>query len=183
MTCIAAIATRSEVWMGADSCGANGWSYMIRRDPKLFRTGPFLLGFTSSFRMGQLLRFGAEAEKLSALAPSGDPFAFMVEKFIPSVRKILKAGGFMTTKDGVESGGSFLVAFGRHLFEIDPDFQVAQDRRGLHSIGSGYTFALGAMALARGEPRARILQALRIVTQFQHHVRGPFQVLSTRGAA
>ena len=57
MTCIAAVAEGGNVWMGADSAGVAGLSLSVRRDPKIYRVGEFLFGFTSSFRMGQLLGY------------------------------------------------------------------------------------------------------------------------------
>ncbi len=54
MTCIAAVAHEGNVWMGADSAGVSGLALAVRRDPKIYRVGDFLFGFTSSFRMGQL---------------------------------------------------------------------------------------------------------------------------------
>ena len=60
MTCIVGWTDGVQMVMGADSLAASGWDVRVRRDPKLFRLaqpgGPFaLVGFTSSYRMGQLL--------------------------------------------------------------------------------------------------------------------------------
>ena len=59
MTVIVALKNKDEVVMGGD-CAGVGWNYDIqmRSDPKVFRVGRFVIGYTSSFRMGQLLRFG-----------------------------------------------------------------------------------------------------------------------------
>lgn len=53
MTCIVGYVTPArEVVMGADSAGVAGYDLRIRRDVKVFHAGPFLIGYTSSFRMG-----------------------------------------------------------------------------------------------------------------------------------
>lgn len=46
--------------MGCDSAGVGGWHLQLRADPKVFHVGHFLIGYTDSFRMGQLLRFGEQ---------------------------------------------------------------------------------------------------------------------------
>jgi hypothetical protein len=55
MTCIVGIVENGKVYMGGDAAGVNGYSVRVRKDPKLFKVGEFLFGYTSSFRMGQLL--------------------------------------------------------------------------------------------------------------------------------
>ncbi|KKN17732.1 hypothetical protein LCGC14_0962700, partial [marine sediment metagenome] len=58
MTCIVGfIDDGGKAWMGGDSAGVAGHHTHPRRDPKVFRVGPVLIGYTSSFRMGQLLRY------------------------------------------------------------------------------------------------------------------------------
>ena len=57
MTCIVGLIDGRRVWMGGDSAGVSGLDITVRADAKVFRNGDFLIGFTSSFRMGQLLAF------------------------------------------------------------------------------------------------------------------------------
>ena len=57
MTCIAAIKHEGKVYIGADSAAGKGTYLTLRADEKVFKNGKFGFGFTSSFRMGQLLRY------------------------------------------------------------------------------------------------------------------------------
>ena len=50
MTAIAAIVQDNVVYIGGDSAGVGGYSLEVRKDPKVFITGPFVMGFTTSFR-------------------------------------------------------------------------------------------------------------------------------------
>ena len=52
MTCIVGLIDGRRVWMGGDSAGVSGLDITVRADAKVFRNGDFLIGFTSSFRMG-----------------------------------------------------------------------------------------------------------------------------------
>lgn len=64
MTCIVGLVDQGNVWIGGDSAGVGGYDLMLRADQKVFRNGDFLMGFTSSFRMGQLLRYKLSPPKL-----------------------------------------------------------------------------------------------------------------------
>jgi len=74
--------------MAADSLAVSQWDEVAtHRDPKLFRLpqtgGPdLLLGFTTSYRMGQLLMGMRPPED-----PTGDGFRYMVSMFIPETRR------------------------------------------------------------------------------------------------
>jgi hypothetical protein len=55
MTCIVGLRQGGKVFIGGDSAGISGWDVTVRADPKVFLSGPYAMGFTSSFRLGQLL--------------------------------------------------------------------------------------------------------------------------------
>ncbi|OFW63650.1 MAG: hypothetical protein A2Y74_04410, partial [Actinobacteria bacterium RBG_13_63_9] len=117
MTCVVGLVDKGSVCIGADSAGVQGWALTVRADEKVFRRGPFLMGFTTSFRMGQLLRY-----RLDVPDQAGpDVPEFMATVFIDAVRECLKAGGWATVKDGNETGGGFLVGYRGRLFTIGND--------------------------------------------------------------
>ena len=174
MTCIVGLVNRESVYIGADSAGLAGLTLSVRADEKVFGRPPFLMGFTTSFRMGQLLRY-----KLSVpLQQCSDVQEFMSTIFIDSVRQCLKEGGWATTKDGRETGGIFLVGYQHRLFRIDSDFQVGENCGGFDAVGAGEDIALGALFATEGkEPLERILIALRAAERYSAAVRGPFIVM------
>ena len=57
ITCIVGFSHLGKVYIGGDSAGLSGWGLTVRKDPKVFANGPCIMGFTSSFRMGDLLRY------------------------------------------------------------------------------------------------------------------------------
>ena len=57
MTCIVGVVDNGKVYMGGDSAGVGGLCIETRKQPKVFRNGDFLIGYTDSFRMGQLLQY------------------------------------------------------------------------------------------------------------------------------
>jgi ATP-dependent protease HslVU (ClpYQ) peptidase subunit len=176
MTCIVGFAQHGRVYIGGDSAGVAGYQIQIRADEKVFHNGPFLMGFTTSFRMGQLLRYDFKPPE----HPEGmDDMKFMVSVFIPEVKKCLKDGCFQKTKDGQDHGGSFLVGYRGALYEIDDDYQVGKLSDNIASVGCGANVALGAMyALDHYHcPIARIRRSLEITTHLNSGVRPPFVIL------
>lgn len=47
MTCIVGIEHGGRVHLGADSAGSTGWTLTVRADEKVFKVGPFVMGFTT----------------------------------------------------------------------------------------------------------------------------------------
>ena len=176
ITCIVGFVCPKEkkVYIGGDSAGVAGLNIQIRDDEKVFRNGPFIMGFTTSFRMGQLLRYCFEQPEHTE---GMDEMTFMVKNFIPSVKKCFKDGGFGKTKDSEESGGAFLVGYKGRLYEIDNDYQVARLHDNIASVGCGSDIALGAMyGLSHLYPKERIIRALEITTHLNAGVRPPFVI-------
>jgi hypothetical protein len=94
MTCIVGLIDNGKVWMGGDSAGVSGLDVTVRKDPKVFKNGDFLIGYTSSFRMGQLLRFKFNPPKYYAEQHNNDEYQYMCTDFIEAIRICLKAGGY-----------------------------------------------------------------------------------------
>jgi ATP-dependent protease HslVU (ClpYQ) peptidase subunit len=173
MTCIAGIAEDGNVWIGADSAGVSGTDLVIRKDRKVFAVGNYIIGFTTSFRMGQILAASFEPPEASSDA---DLEKFMRTEFIDAVRKALKAGGYASEHDKTERGGDFLVGYRGRLFHIAGDYQVGESLDGLYAVGCGAPFALGCLFSNRNRnhPRERIHEALMAAEHFSSGVRAPF---------
>ncbi|QJE74527.1 hypothetical protein HHL28_16940 [Aerophototrophica crusticola] len=176
MTCIVGLVDNGTVWLGGDSAGVAGLDISLRSDPKVFRNGNFLIGFTSSFRMGQLLRFRLAPPPRR---PDQDLFRYMVCDFVEAVRVCLKDGGFAHRSNDVETGGFFLVGTEGRLFSIQDDYQVSEFNRGYHAIGCGAAYAMGSLYTTKGEdPEGRVRKALETAEHFSGGVRAPFRIES-----
>ena len=60
MTCIVGLEHDGKVYMGGDSAAVGGMDVYPSRIPKVFQAGRYLIGYTTSFRMGQLLQYGLD---------------------------------------------------------------------------------------------------------------------------
>lgn len=175
MTCIVGIQHDGRVYIGGDSAGVAEWNLTIHADPKVFRNGDMVMGFTTSFRMGQLLRY-------KFVPPAHDPAAdvdqYMVTTFVDAVRACMKEGGYARVESGQESGGEFLVGYRGRLFIIYSDFQVACPADEFAAVGCADRIALGALFATRDwwDQEARIRRALEAAERFSVGVRAPFRV-------
>ncbi len=190
MTCIAALTDGKIVWIGGDSAGVAGLSLEVRDDEKVFTRKDengisWAFGFTSSFRMGQLIRYELKLPETTKNFEA-DPLRFMVAKFIPALRKCLADGGWQTKRDNHEIGGKFIVGILGHIFTVDSDHQVGVPHHNFTAAGCGEDLALGSLYATRPEimnmsPQDRILTALEAAEWFSAGVRRPFHVVHTTG--
>ena len=119
MTCIAGVVHRGRVYIGGDSAGVGGYDLTVRRDVKVFRNGPFVLGFTSSFRMGQLLAHAFRPPPVPK--KRGALERYMVVDFVDALRATLKERGWARKESEQEVGGHFLVGVTGRLFHVESD--------------------------------------------------------------
>ncbi len=178
MTAIAGIAENGKVWIGGDSAGVGGLSLSIRSDPKVFINGEFIFGYTSSFRMGQILE-----HLFSPPVPyeGENGMAYMVKRFIPGVKEALKNGGYQRHESGQDIGGTFLVGYRGQLYEVESDYQVARVAQPYDACGCGRDLILGSLHATESFgmlPQKRITMALDAAVAFSAGVRGPYTIMS-----
>lgn len=174
MTCIVGLVDEGTVYIGGDSAGTSGWDLILRADQKIFRLGPYLLGFTTSFRMGQLLRYSLTVPRRNQDASDE---RHMATAFIDAVRECLKAGGYATVLNNREEGGAFIVGYRGRLYVIDSDYQVMCPAEPFAAVGCGGQIAHGALYASRDKPPlVRVQLALEAAERFSAPVRAPFVI-------
>lgn len=181
MTCIVGLVGEDgTVYMGGDSAGVSRYDLTIRADEKVFENGPYAMGFTTSFRMGQLLRYAFRPPRFDG---EGSLERFMTVDFVDAARTCLKTGGFAKREHEVETGGTFLVGYLGRLFSIYSDYQVGYVKTGYDAVGCGAELAKGCLfATAKTDmtPEQRVTSALEAAEQFNAGVRGPFHLVTAR---
>lgn len=172
MTCIIGYIDKEGVYIGGDSAAitADDLSYNIRSDTKVFTKGEFIFGYSTSFRMGQLLRYKLRIPS----HPKGmEEHQYMATIFVDAVKKCFEDNDYSDMM-GVE-GGCFLVGYQGRLFSILSDYQVAEPRESYSSIGCGEHIAMGAMfASVEKDPIKKLEIALNAAVTFSMGVKPPF---------
>jgi ATP-dependent protease HslVU (ClpYQ) peptidase subunit len=171
----------NKVWIGGDSAGSDNSSICIRRDPKVFKNGHFLIGFCGSFRFGQLLHYKFTPPLNSE---EKDAFNFMVTDFADAVRELAKEHGILKIEDNVEEleDIQLLIGYQGRLFTLEEDFQIGEVENEYYAVGEGMDLALGSMYTTSRQkrgytPRKRLEMALEASALFCKSVAPPFVIL------
>ena len=187
MTCIVGLVEDGNVLIGADSLSSNSHRKSVVVNPKIIvitrpTTGyptDLIIGYTSSWRMGQLLRT-LSLPKMQH--KTQDAFDWLSTAFVDAVRAKLKDGGWATVNNNHEAGGEFLVAFGGRLFTVQSDFSVLENLDQYAATGSGEDWAMGSLHSTSTIPsltgEQRVRMALAAASTFNPGVAPPFHVAS-----
>jgi ATP-dependent protease HslVU (ClpYQ) peptidase subunit len=178
MTCIVGISRGGKVWLGGDSAGVDGsHNLSVVTQPKVFRKGEYLIGYTTSFRMGQILEHSVSLPD----PPSNDEalFSFMVSQVVEVVRSAFCQAGFSSVINNSHSGGTFLIGVKGRLFSVRDDFAVIEDSSGVAACGCGAAYALGAMVATPTVASVKyILTAgLKAAAKLSSGVVAPFHIM------
>lgn len=176
MTCIVGIAEDGKVYIGGDSLGSNGHNKKEFTRPKVFKNGDFILGYTSSYRMGQLLEASFEAPE--RLTSETDDFKYLINKVIPAIKSCFKTAGYEESKSGVEQGGIFLIGYKGCLYKIQADYSMLGSSEA--ATGSGQDFAIGSLhtsAEFEMTPKERITAAIEAASFNCATVGGPVNIV------
>lgn len=177
MTCIVALKQNNKMYLAGDSIGYGDYTWAVtRKDPKVFKVKGrnILVGYTTSFRMGQLLMFN------SKIFPKKGPynFEYMVTKVVPNLIKVYEENGFEKKQtDGQRDGGTFIVAFKDKFFEVQDDFQVQEVYEPFSACGCGRSTALASLMSTTHmkDPLERLRIAMEVTAKIMPGVAGPFK--------
>lgn len=156
MTCIIAHTNGTTSFIAGDKLGSNGFTKAIQTEPKVFekefiklhedgltRTKEVMaLGYTTSFRMGQLLTYNLV---LPEQAPNETFPQYLVLKVIPLIRKMFKDEWGSRDASQDVGGGQFIILHNHTIYEVQEDFAVLQPKTSITAVGSGTYHAIASM--------------------------------------
>jgi len=177
MTCIVGVESDNHVYMGGDSAAVEGINIRLTTTPKVFKKGSLLIGYTWSFRMGQIIQY---SNNVPEIPEEKDNYSYLAQDFVTFIRKIFQESGFMRVESAREEGGQFMVGIRGELFTIESDFSVLRNIDGFDAIGCGASYALGALRVMckypgiTALPRTSMEIALQTAAYFSNSVSEPF---------
>lgn len=190
MTCTLAITDGKKVILAGDSAAVGGKELRLRADTKVFQNGSYGIGFTTSFRMGQILRYETELPEPPPGLGSDELERFLVTEVIPVIRQSFADHGFAKsarfnspgepniTEEGQDFGGLFLLGVAGQIFEIRQDYHLARPAAPFSAVGAGAPIALGALHALQEVPhlslRDRANLALESAEAYSSAVRAPY---------
>jgi ATP-dependent protease HslVU (ClpYQ) peptidase subunit len=178
MTCIVGLKHHGKVYIGGDSLGVAGYAKVVRADEKVFVRDDMIFGFTSSFRMGQILRYSFTIPR--RIHEDTDDMKYLVDKFIPAMMKCFDEGGYLSKHQNASYGGTFLLGYKNRLFKIDNDFQVGESTEDYDACGCGEAYALGSLfsTTCLDDPEERIKTAINAASTYSAGVGGKTFILN-----
>jgi hypothetical protein len=184
MTAIAAWVADGRVWIGGDSAAVSNWVLDLAATPKVFALGPMVIGYTSSFRMGQAIqhRLSLPPGLDAALEDVTLLDRWMAVDFSDAVRSVMRDIGYLKVENARESSGVFIVGIRGHLYEADDDLHVRRTPRRYASCGCGREATNGALHAwslidSDEDPEFIITTALAAAEAGCIGVRGPFHII------
>jgi ATP-dependent protease HslVU (ClpYQ) peptidase subunit len=181
VTCIVGLVHQGTVWLGGDSAAVEGTDYTVRRDLKVFQKDQMLFGFTSSFRMGQLIQTSLVIPEHSI---NVDDFTYLTSTFMDAVLTCFQEKAFAKIDDNVATGGTFLIGYRGGLYEVNDDYQVGIPTLPYEACGCGAQYAKGALKIletVKLSPRSKVIKALEASAAFCCGVQPPYHCLSLAG--
>ena len=169
MTVIAAIRTPTSILMGGDSAQHTNGSIALVAAPKVFMNGDYVFGLAGSPRLAEIVQyeFRPPSKMVSATWDQ-----FLARSFVPKLKAVLAAELGLIDKSSILVGTK-----GGGIFEVNGGWFVKQSREQYAAVGSGTKYALGSLHSTRGEPRGRLMKALKAAAHFNAYVRPPFTIL------
>lgn len=183
MTCIVAIKKDNYIYMGGDSAATdmNSGSISIRSHPKIFINKSCIIGFSGSFRIGQLLEYSF----VPPAHPTGmSDMEYMCTLFVNKLQSTLETHAMLSTENRhMASNQQLLVGYHGVIYEIEEDFNVGVSPHAYNSIGGGSDIAKGSLHTTEAwdiSPTERITAALTAAAEYNTSVKAPFHHLKKR---
>lgn len=141
MTCIVAATDGTNVYMAGDLMGSNGFTANIYSKSKVFINSGFVFGYTTSFRMGQLLEYHWSAPSRTE-GKSDDEYLYtdVVDSFID----LFKDNDYGHKKQHELETGEFIFGYKGRLFIHQGNHSILEVEK-FACVGSGQYHAEAAM--------------------------------------
>lgn len=173
MTSVIGVECEGRVWLGCDSSclDSDGDGIITQRGSKVFRRGPYVVGFAGSFQVGDLLRYKVK----------------FPEK--PQPRLISEAiqAAFKTAELTTDDWEALVGADDGKLYVVQNDFYCYRHSRPYAAIGAGAAIsaALGTLSTIekvypKMSGKARVKLALENAEAFSSNVRRPWRYTYTK---
>ena len=173
MTTIIGIETKQGVLLAADSLTSDirlGKRYKHEAQPKISEVGQYLIAGSGNSFVCDLIQNSWKPIHPNAKEKK-NLFKFLISKVAPTMRKLVEDAGYEAPENPDGPDYTFLIAINGELFEMWDDFSPLKTEHGFYGIGSGSSFALGALKAGANWERA-----LEISCEMSFYSEPPFLV-------
>ena len=170
MTTIVAVQSDDGVLFGADSqvTAPNGRKYSAKQMVKISQRNGYIIAGSGECAPCDIAQH-IWNPPMPTPKDKKDLYHYVIAKVVPSLKQCFKENDYKVSQDDDENAFSFLIALNGELFEIADDFSVSRDDSGFYGVGSGSSYAIGALHAG-----ATIEQALSIASLNDAFTSAPF---------
>ena len=183
----ALVATDSRI----SSIDSSGMAFQVTTlgsgTSKIANNGKYILGAAGDVRAINILHhvFTPTAPPANAFGKKLDQF--ITRQFIPSLRSCFDEQGYSVpereaSEHLAEHGSTILVAVHGTIYIIEGDYSWTSDNNGIYAIGTGSSYALGALQTLAGgkkltpqQAKTVATKALTVASRFDPYTGSPFQ--------
>lgn len=182
MTTVAALQGPDWAVVGYDSRVTDDERiYSLPKDSgKVNCVGEYILGVSGDMRAVNLICYTMKPPPLPFFGRDSLD-RFFSSKFIPAMRKCFVSAGY-DNSEGCSARA--LVAVRGVVFEVGPDYDWCREESGVYAIGSGASFALGALYQSGGKNKdtpssssKRLREAVGIAAQLDPNTAPPIHIV------
>lgn len=155
---------------------------------KVATNGKYILGAAGDMRAINILHHAFTPPTPTDNMKGRKLDAFITAKFIPSLRTCLETHGYSgTDKDNgtISNSSNIIAVINATIYNIESDYGWMSDSRGVYAIGTGASYALGAIDALMPKQRPTIeqartimLKAINIAAKWDVMTGPPFTVLT-----
>jgi len=167
---IIAVQSNDGVLFGADSqvTAPNGRKYSASRMVKITERNEYIIAGSGECAPCDIAQHIWIPPKPNA-KDKKDLYHFIIASVVPSLKQCFKDNDYKINQDDDENAFSFLIALCGEIFEIADDFSISLDDSGFYGVGSGSSYAIGALHAG-----ATVEQALMIAAKNDAFTSPPF---------
>ena len=147
----------------------------------------YLVGVAGDARAMNLLHHAYTPPDPAKIGSRSRLDAFVTCEIVPSIRQLFEEHGYAINgrdnKNAIEQDSQIMLAVNGRLLVIESDYGWSPDRHGIYAIGTGASFALGAMKahlenriMTINKAKEAVLLALDVAATFDCHTGGPSKV-------
>lgn len=153
---------------------------------KIATNGKYLLGAAGDMRAINILHHAFQPPPPTPTLKGKKLDQFITAKFVPALRTCFEQQGYaLPERDSsnhmAEHSSSVLVSVNGSIYIIEGDYSWTSDTTGIYAIGSGSSYALGALhvLMSKKKPtisqaRAMALKALNVASKYDPYTGSPF---------
>lgn len=183
----AVVCTDSRVSSFTEDGSAYQMTTLGTGSSKIAQNGRYLLGAAGDVRAINILHHAFSPPTPTVTTVGSKLDQFITQKFIPALRECFESTGYAAPGNDssshiAEHDSIILVVINGTIYIIEGDYSWTSDKSGIYAIGTGSSYALGALQAIVGDKempiskaKAAATKALKIAAKFDPYTGSPFQ--------